>query len=224
MTAPDLSGYRAVHLALRGGADAMASVAATIQPGNRPRVSALVRYWAGYSAELHQHHTTEDDLIFPALIARVPVAAELIERTDAEHGQLDALVARCNHALAALADGVRSADLAASFAGLAAHMATHLDFEDDDVLPLFERHFTVEEYTELEQQAMADLDMRQALFAVPFILHWATPALRADVLGSAPLPLRAVYRLTRRRHARLVASLFGTEPTLTAAPAAEAVA
>lgn len=225
MTAPDLSTYRAVHLALRGGADAMAAVAATVQPGNRPKVDALRRYWAGYSAELHKHHTTEDDIFFPALVERVPVAATLIERTDAEHHELDAVMARCHTAVSALAGGVRTADLGPAFADLAALMHHHLDFEDEDLIPLFERHFTAEDHDALEKQAMEALDLRGALFTVPFVMHFADPDERGQLLAGAPVAFRVLYRLTRRGHTRLAAALgIGAATAAPAAARARAVA
>lgn len=214
-TAPDLSGYRAVHLALRGGADAMATVAATIQPSNRPKAAALARYWAGYSREVLTHHRTEDDLFFPVLVERVPFAADLIRRTDAEHHELDEVMARCEAAVRALAQGTRTDDLPSAFEHLARHMAVHLDFEDEDILPLFERHFTGAEYEELDRKAVAALGFADARFTVPFVMHFATDEMRRAALDGAPLPLRIVYRLTRRPHARLTTALFGT-----AAPAA----
>ena len=73
MSAPDLTGYRTVHLALRGGADLLASVAADIPASHRARVAAFRRYWTGYAREVLTHHRTEDDIMFPALVSRVPV-------------------------------------------------------------------------------------------------------------------------------------------------------
>jgi hypothetical protein len=92
-------------------------------------------------------------------------------------------------------------------------MDDHLDFEDEDLVPLFARHFTASEYDELTQAAMKGLSFSQALFSVPFIMHWATPADRAKLLVDAPLPLRVVFRLTRRRHARLTALALGRAGT-----------
>lgn len=215
MTAPDLSTYRAIHLALRGGADAMADVAATAQPGNRPKIDALRRYWAGYSAELHKHHTTEDHIFFPALVERVPVAAALIERTDVEHHELDAVTARCHAAVSALVAGVRTPDLGPAFAELAAIMHRHLDFEDDDLIPLFERHFTAEDHEALEKRAMEALGIRAAAFTVPFVMHFADPRARERLLAGAPLAFRVLHRLTRRGHARLAATLgAGVRPAV----------
>lgn len=217
MTAPDLSTYRAIHLALRAGADLLADVATTIQPGHRPRVAAMRRYWDGYAAEVHTHHTVEDDLVFPALVARVPVAAELIRQTDDDHATLGEIVDRCHAAVGALERGRRSDDLAPAFAELAVLMRRHLDLEDDDVLPLIERHFTVEEYAELDAECQKRLRLSEALFTVPFVSFFMDDEQRTQVFAEAPLPLRVVHRLTRRRHARLVQALVG-------APAARAAA
>src|SRR4051812_35645993 len=73
---PDLTTYRAVHAALRGSAHAMT--------GADTRTKAFAKYWKGYAGEVLAHHTVEDDYFFPALVARVPFAAGLIERTDAD--------------------------------------------------------------------------------------------------------------------------------------------
>jgi hypothetical protein len=207
MSAPDLTGYRTVHLALRGGAELLASVAATVPASHRARVGAFRRYWAGYAREVLTHHTTEDEIMFPALVARVPMAADLIARTDAEHHELDALMERCGAAVDALAAGMRTDDLAPAFRALADHMNHHLDFEDEDILPLYERHWTAEEYAALDEAAMKALGIRNALFAVPFVLHFTSPDVRAQMLGHAPLPLRIIDRIGRRPHARLLAEL-----------------
>ena len=204
MTAPDLSIYRTVHLALRGGADLLADVAATIQPGNHPRVAALRRYWDGYTAEVHAHHTVEDDVFFPALVARVPFAAEVIRQTDADHQALAAIGQRCDRAVSALVQGQRTEDLATCFAELAELMRRHLDLEDDDVLPLFERHFTAAEYAPLDDEAKKRIRISEALFTVPFVAHFASDEVRAHLLGGAPVPFRVIHRLMRGRHARLV--------------------
>ena len=55
-------------------------------------------------------------------------------------------------------------------------MDAHLDFEDAEVLPRFERHFSAEEYTELDDQAAKALGLsKQAAFTVPFIASMLDP-------------------------------------------------
>lgn len=208
----DLSGYRAVHVALRRGAHALDTAVRQVRPGDRRRIAALTRYWRGYAGEVLAHHTIEDDICFPALVERVPPAADLIVRTDDDHHHLDELMDACTAGFERLAAGdFGGIDvLAGQVRALADHMDDHLGFEDADILPLFERHFTYAEYKELDERAAKHLGISsQAAFTIPFIAASVSPAERDHLLGEAPMPFRVLYRLTRGRHTRLQARAFG---------------
>ncbi len=207
---PDLTAYRCVHRALRVGASSLAEGATALPGADEARRRAYARYWRGYAGEVLAHHTIEDDFFFPALVERVAVAGDLITRTDADHHHLDDLM----DAIGAAVDHVRRGDPAPELAvltrELAEHMEEHLDFEDRDVLPLFERHFDAEEYEAVDAAAMKSLGIgRQAAFTVPFVVSTMTPEQVAKVLGGAPMPMRVLYRLTRGSHARLTERAFG---------------
>ncbi len=89
-------------------------------------------------------------------------------------------------------------------------MDGHLQYEDDEILPLFAEHFSQEEYDVLEQQAMKQTGIGpQAAFAIPFVVDAATPEQFAAIFATAPAPLRICCRLTRGRHARLAARALG---------------
>lgn len=209
---PDLSDYHVVHHALRTAPHRMVAAIAEVDPGDTRRARALQRYWIGYAGEVLAHHTVEDDVFFPRLAERVPVIADHLARTDHEHHELDRLMTACTDALqrfAAAASPATAAEAAAALVTLADLMDRHLAFEDEDLLPLFGRHFTATEYDKLTQAAMKGLPMRQALFSVPFVLHWASPADTAKMLAEAPRPLRVLHRLTRGRHARLATLALG---------------
>src|SRR5262245_49181926 len=103
MTTPDLTSYYAVHAALRGGANRLATGATTLDRRDRRRLTAFRKYWSGYVGEVMAHHTIEDEYFFPALAAQVPVAAELIGRLDQEHHELDALMAAITDAIDSVA-------------------------------------------------------------------------------------------------------------------------
>lgn len=215
-SAPDMSDYRVVHHALRTAPHRMVAAVADVEPGDRRRAQALERYWIGYAGEVLAHHTVEDEVFFPRLAERVPVVADHLARADREHHELDRLMTACGDALqrfAVAASPATAADAVAALRELAEHMGHHLAFEDDDLVPLFARHFTATEYERLTEAAMKGLPMRQSLFSVPFILHWASPADRSTLLSDAPLPLRVVYRLTRARHGRLTELALGRAAT-----------
>ena len=207
---PDLTSYLTVHRCLRVAAHRMAGAAASAAPGDLRRAAALARYWKGYAGEVLAHHTIEDVIFFPALVERVPVAAELIGRTDKDHDHLDHLMEEIGGAMAALAAGGDPGRVTSLLADLAEHMDAHLGFEDEDVLPLFERHFTAAEYAALDEQALKHLGLgKQAAFTVPFVMHWVDDARRAEMLDGAPLPLRVLWWATRRGHARLTEAALG---------------
>lgn len=213
-SSPDLSGYRALHLALRLAPRRLAQAVRTVRADDARRLEAIARYWKGYAGEVLAHHNAEDRVVFPGLVRAVPGTAVLITQTDDEHHRLDALMAEVATGVTALCGGEPLADeqLARSLDDLAHLMEVHLDFEDAEILPLVERHITVAEFDQMEKQILADLGIGlQAAFTVPFVISKMSAADRARSLATAPLLARLIYRLTRRRHARLEAAVFGND-------------
>jgi hemerythrin-like domain-containing protein len=212
MNAPDLSVYYAVHAGLRKAAHRLAETAGSLDPSETRPLKAFRSYWKGYEGEVLTHHTVEDDFFFVALSERVPVARDYMARIGAEHHDLDELMSESGLAIGRVADGVDGAAAAAELAlkELAVHMDAHLDFEDANILPLFVRHFTAEEYSELDERAMKSLGIgRQAAFSVPFVVSSVSPEERVRLIAEAPLPLRALYRMTRGHYDRMTAAAFG---------------
>jgi len=211
---PDLTTYRAVHRALRQGAWTFAGAAPAIADADAHRRKAFARWWKGYAGEVLAHHQGEDDVFFPALVDRVPLAAELKARTDADHHRLDELMAAVGDEVAAVKAGWRAPRLVGLSHELATLMQAHLDMEDVEILPLFERHFTGEEYTALDDKVVKAVGVGpQAAFTVPFVVAAMGPEEARTTLATAPVPLRVLHALTRRSHARLVRRAFGTETT-----------
>ncbi len=190
---PDLTSYRAVHQALRDSTARLATTIGESPAGDLRRARAFARWFHGLSGELQTHHRTEDTLFFPALATRVPSYADYAATLDADHHRLDELIALIRLDLARMtgdgADGdVARADAATHTAELNQLMIDHLAFEDADVLPLFERHFSADEYDVLDRRALKAVTLRQALFTVPWFMATASPEMAAHTLE--PLPLR----------------------------------
>jgi hemerythrin-like domain-containing protein len=209
-TTPDTTNYYLVHRALRRNARRLADATASYDRQDPRRTRALVRWCRGFIEELHCHHTIEDDAFFPALVARVPEAAELIARTDAEHATMDEIFVRMEAGLTTLASGGPAHGLHESARDLADLLDDHLAFEDAEVIPLFEQHFTADEYRALDDEAMEILGVsKQALFTVPFIISEATPEEHALMWPDAPLPFKAIYLACRGRYLRLTERALG---------------
>jgi hypothetical protein len=101
-------------------------------------------------------------------------------------------------------------DLAKLLGQLAVHMDEHLDFEDADILPLFERHMSKEDYDALEVEAQKSIGLgKQAAFTIPFVLYWLDAATVDHLMATAPSAFRVLHRLTRGRHAKMARTALG---------------
>jgi len=210
---PDLTLFTVVHRAMRRDGARLAAALADVGVGDIARARALRRWYGGYRGELDGHHMLEDELWFPVLAERVPTFAEHSDRIEREHHLLDDALRGVGTALDRLVDshaaGEARRDAHDAACELSSMLDLHLGFEDADVLPLYVRHFTEDEYAEVEARARRMLEVRRLPYAVSWILGATTPAERSRILGSAPLALKLVWYASRRRHARLSARALG---------------
>ncbi|HET6952138.1 MAG TPA: hemerythrin domain-containing protein [Acidimicrobiales bacterium] len=212
---PELTAFTVVHRALRRDAARLAAAAAGLQGGDARRARALRTWYGEYRAQLAAHHSLEDELWFPALAEHVPTFDRHAGRLAREHAALDDASDRLTAALdrlAATGAGPEAVGPARDAAGeLSALLDGHLRFEDGDILPLYLRHFTRDEYAEIERRSRKRLDLRRTPFAVPWILGAATPDERARLLATAPRAFTLLWFATRHRQARLSARALGPD-------------
>ena len=206
----DTSDFVAIHRCLRLGGRAIAQAMETLDRTDRRRVEDLERYWRGYAGEVLAHHTIEDEIFYPALVERMPDAAEHLERIADDHHLLDELMDEGHVTMSAVVAGGPTGPAADVLGHLDRLMHHHLDYEDADLVPLFTVHFDQDEYDQLTKAASRSLGLgKQVLFTVPFVASWVTDEQRQHLFADAPLPFRLMERMTRRRHARLAASALG---------------
>lgn len=214
--APDLTTFTVVHRALRRGGSRLPLALRGLGVADTARARAIRRWYGGFRAELDGHRTVEDHVLFPVLAERVPTFAEHTDRLAREHQML----ADAQRGVALALDRLVETE-AAGTARTAAHEAacelsslldSHIGFEDADILPLYLRHFTEDEYREVEDRARELVDARRLPFAVPWMLDAATPDERRRLLARAPLAVKVLWYAGRRRHARLSARALG--PTM----------
>lgn len=209
-TTPDITTYLLVHRALRTCARRLADVSADDDRQDPRRTRALLRWTEGFVEELHGHHTIEDEVMFPALAAKAPGAAALIARTDADHAAMDVIMGRIAVGLQQLRLGGSARALHDAASDLADLLDIHLAFEDEHLIPLFEQHFTGEEYQRLDDGAMALLGIsKQAIFTVPFVFSAATPEEFDHVWATAPAPFKVLHLASRGRYRRMTDRALG---------------
>jgi hypothetical protein len=184
-------------------------------------VLALGRAFAELVTLIHDHHWAEDDVIYPLLIARVHGFEEDAARLEHDHIELDAAMARLGAGLRMFAhqrtptlryDTHRHLiDDAAAFAEI---LVSHLDREEDLVVPAFESVLSTDDQRALSKQESKLATYRHVRMAVPWVLANATPGEAAALRAAAPRVLGVLHGLAwRQRFARVMTPLY--HPTLT---------
>jgi iron-sulfur cluster repair protein YtfE (RIC family) len=209
----DLTIMLAAHQALRrdlAGLTHAADRAVRRGPAQR---AAVQRGWDVFQRQLHIHHTAEDELVWPALrerLAASDAARSVLDAMEAEHEQIDPLLAAVNQAMAASEPDVGQPDgadddgdrLADTVDVLTMALHGHLAHEEKDALPLIGTALTVGEWRAVGRR-IGVRNLRRAPEMFAWMLDGATPEQAAAATGQLPPPARALYRAVwRPRFAR----------------------
>ncbi|WP_308250569.1 hemerythrin domain-containing protein [Nonomuraea rhizosphaerae] len=88
---------------------------------------------------LHEHHTGEDAVLFPHLAGTDPELAEVLARLRSEHQVVARLLTRIRELLAG------DAPVAAELDRLSRELEAHLDYEEEQLVPLLNKMTTFPE-------------------------------------------------------------------------------
>jgi iron-sulfur cluster repair protein YtfE (RIC family) len=178
------------HDALRRDLGRLTSAAAA----GTARSPAVRAGWENFKAQLHVHHTVEDDDLWPRLyraVADRPDAVTLLQEMEAEHAVLDPLLAAVDEALA----GRPNQPLASRLEGLAAALDAHLTHEEERALPLIQSVLTLEDWRGFAKAMARAQGVKGAAVYVPWIVDGATAAERKRFFAALPRPVRVINRL-----------------------------
>ena len=218
-TTPDISFFFAVHNHMRADLQRYAeTISTTVEADRRDRIPALARWAEGFTHELEEHHYVEDTFFFPHMRERVPAVVAVLDRLEADHRRLDGLLETWPRVNAALAGTSAVFDAAKAEAVGIAHalqdlLLIHLDIEDNDVLPLYWRHYSAEDYDRVFKQAVRKGKKSGLAFVVPWNVDCLEGEQQAAFVAGAPMPMRLIHRLVRPRYERLLEAAFGTRDT-----------
>jgi hemerythrin-like domain-containing protein len=164
---------------------------------------------------LHHHHTSEDDLLWPKLLDRVAdEIAPVVRLMEAQHEQVDALLARIGVLRPQWAQdpsAERGGELAGLYDEQYAGLAEHLDAEETRVLPLVARCITAAEWNELGEAGRAGIPRKDMALVFGMLMYEGDPEVVKIMLAPAPLPVRVlVPRLGRRAYRKHAVAVHGT--------------
>jgi deazaflavin-dependent oxidoreductase (nitroreductase family) len=112
----------------------LALIRAEIAAGG-PKLAAQLRInCLTACAMLHHHHVTEDDEVFPKIGRLRPDLAAAVRRLREEHHRLRELVGRLQELVSEETSG--SAPALAELDGLTAEIEAHLDYEEEQLVPV----------------------------------------------------------------------------------------
>lgn len=168
----------------------------------RRRTPSVAEYIEFHLDGLHAHHSTEDELIWPALHERAGLSGALIDRMEAQHNGVGDAVNRTRSLLLTWTDSPTSEPsqaLADALAAVSEGLAEHLAEEERDVVPLIAEHITQAEWEHAGKLAFSKFTPKQRFIATGEMLAAATTDEANRMLGGLPAPIRLVWWLVGRR-------------------------
>jgi hemerythrin-like domain-containing protein len=157
---PDLRPSYLEHRAMRIDAERLQSLVASARPADADRLTALSCWYTGYEGAIHDHHTAEEAVVYPALLERDPSFAEADGELEGEHRVLADRLAVLHQSLQDLPSAAGGgtweqdqAEAVRSDSGLREILELHLPHEEDVAFSRYRRVFTADEFADLGKAA-----------------------------------------------------------------------
>ena len=189
----DVGFMRALHAALRRDLSRLRDAAAQLD-GSAGAPPEVLAGWDAFRAQLDNHHSAEDDDLWPVLRGELSDAGDLasVDAMVEEHRQIPPALAGVD---AALRGG---GELTAPVELLSAVVLDHLAHEEREVLPVIEQHLTRAQWRAFLHKERSRRSPRERPEFLTWILDDAAEQDAAAVLAEMPPPARLVYRRVLR--------------------------
>ena len=185
----DFTMMYATHDAFRSDLDWLAAAAAAGKAGI-PQVRAG---WPNFKTQLLILHSVEDSHLWPPLrraVAGRPGDLALLDQMQAEHAQIDPLLAAVDKALTG-----NDGDYARPVRDLSAALIQHLTHEEQAALPLIQSVLTPSDWRAFTGQMRRRQGVKGAAVYVPWVLDGTARPRQREFLAQLPGPVRLISRL-----------------------------
>jgi hemerythrin-like domain-containing protein len=207
--AVDVKMMYVMHHAFRRDLVMFADAAAVTPADDRDTWDALAERWRIFSTVLHHHHSGEDAGLWPRLMREATDAErDTLEAMEAEHAGIDPILTACAESF----ERVRSATDPATAEFLADRLAAardslshHLHHEETEAMALVQKYLTTADWHHIEQTNFKNkkVSLGELAETVPWIMHELPEPFAGELAAEAGLPMRLLWRATRRRFERL---------------------
>jgi hemerythrin-like domain-containing protein len=192
----DVRDMAIVHRTFRNAYQESAQLVRANPTPSSARVTFLADHIDFGIAMLHHHHESEDELLYPVLIARVPAQAARTEQVEHEHqlvaGGIDEASKACAEWRARPSVETGEA-LAAALDDLNATLQPHLDDEERDVVPLAAITLTQEEWEAIGAHSRASIPRDRMPIAFGMLLEPLDESDRSYMKAQLPAPVRLLF-------------------------------
>jgi hypothetical protein len=205
----DLTIMIGAHDALRRDLVSLARTASVANLADPVKARSVTAGWTVFKRQLHLHHSAEDELIWPALRARLGAsenALSVLAEMEAEHQLIDPLLAAVDEAFAGQpaddagqpADedgGLQGADrLADVIDALTGTLTGHLAHEERDGLPLIGATLTAAEWRGVGFKIARQNGLSGGAELFSWMADGIAPDQARKLVGQLPPPARVLYR------------------------------
>jgi Hemerythrin HHE cation binding domain len=184
------------HSIFRGEFRRAPGLVRNVPDGAAERATVVTGHLQFLLEALKDHHTAEDELLWPLLHERVHAQVEpVIGVMESQHAQIHRLTETLSDQLASwaadptTAQGEGVADTCSSAFAL---LEAHLGAEERDILPVAARAVSQSEWDEIGERAMGALPKDKKMLVLGTIRYWAPPDRSAAVASDIPRPVRPV--------------------------------
>jgi hemerythrin-like domain-containing protein len=206
----------AMHKAMRADSQRLISAVDALPAGDTQQAAALGRAFAAIVGLIHDHHWTEDDVMYPFLLERVRTFERDALRLEDDHVELDAAMARINARFRLLAHQVSAGlwrdtrgHLVEEAAVFDRVLVDHLDREEAVVVPAFESLLSEADQHTLKKEEARLSTYRHMRLAMPWVLANVTAEEAANLRATAPRLLGVIQdRVWEPQFARLMEPLY----------------
>jgi hemerythrin-like domain-containing protein len=190
--------HRVFRRELRQGADLVQQAPA----GDLRRAAQIADHLELVVSVLHHHHRAEDECLWPLLLERATMRADLVHRMESQHEGLAQHLAKVEMLLAqwrSTAAASVGTELSSTLRQLNKVVVEHLDEEERSVLPIVEECLTVAEWAKVGETAVEGTPVSQRFTVMGLLLEEASPAEAEIFLRMMPAIARLIWKVSARR-------------------------
>lgn len=214
----DLTMMYVLHHAFRRDLDDFVDAAGRLPIDDRAAWRRLEARWRTFGELLHDHHTKEDEHLWPLLFDKTTSASDLpalatLADMESEHEGIEPLLTGVTAELVRLSsvgDEDSRAALVARLVDTRQNLGDHLAHEERDAIAILQRYVGRDEWAELEaKEFRGGMSFAQVKVLVPWAYKGLPPEAKAHVDRTAGPPFRLIHRFTRATFLRNEAAAFG---------------